>query len=321
MSRTSSSLDSIETSKQMKTYYNSEQEISYHADPDEFRQTHAVLSHLYGFRKHQIINRLEDCGRDSFVYYDQDAAAVVLRSSHCHLRWCPICAAKRARRISGTAYDWLMAAREPAFITLTLAHIPGETLGNMLKRLDLGFKKFRRDKTLRTSLFGGIWFRQVKRGADGHWHAHLHIAADTRFIPQRQLSAIWAAATSNSKIVDIQRVWDKRKVAAYIARYVSKPARLSEFSFSDAVEIVTTLHSKRMFGKWGTASQLQFGEPEEQAQANLIPVCKLSLLASLARSGLSPLAHKLYTAMICRDRIAAAEVEAFKEAVAAEPPT
>lgn len=314
----SSQLDRIETTVQTKTIHNSLREIHYDEDREEFRQSSAVLQHIYGLRHPATIERLENCGSDGHVYYDQEASRVIVRASHCHIRWCPICSKIRTRRISGLVYDWLMAAQSPSFITLTLSHIPDEPLARMVERLHIGFKKFRRNKTIRQNIIGGIWFLQVKRGRDKQWHAHLHIAADSIFIPKEQLSSIWLDSTGDSKIIDIQRIWNKAQMAAYVARYVSKPARLSEFSFSDAVEIVLTLKGMRLFGKFGTAAQLDFGNAEPEQKPNLIPICSLRQLANLAKSDMIPLAFKIYSAFRENEPISYADISNFLPLISSE---
>lgn len=306
----SSKLDRIETTQQTTSIHYSEREIYYDLDREELNMAETVLSFLHDGRHPETIERFRNCSTDTYLYYDQDTSRIISRSSHCHIRWCPICATKRARFISGITYDWLMAAREPSFITLTLAHIAGESLAAMLGRLHSAFKIFRRDKQIKQSVFGGIWFLQVKRGRDSEWHAHLHIAADSSFIPKERLSEIWLKCTGDSKIIDIQRIREKSKMAAYVARYVSKPCELKELSFSDAIEVVETLRGKRLFGKWGNAAQLQF-KPQEKEQQNLIPIASLSIIAKLHRNGISQVATNIYRALHTGEPIDKEQIEAL----------
>lgn len=293
--RASSKLDRIETSKQTKTYFNSESEVSYANNTAEFQATSEALLHLYSFRHPEIIDRYQNCGTDTYLYYDVAERRVVGRSSKCHLRWCPLCSSKRAGAIAAACHDWLMAARNPSFITLTLQHYENESLRNNIARLHQAFKILRRSKTFKQAVFGGIWFFQTKRGRDSLWHSHLHIAADSEYIRKSELSDLWQAATGDSKIVDIQRVKSPKKMAAYVARYVSRPMQLQDFSFDDRIEIITTLHGKRMFGKWGTAAQLNFKEQEPES-SNLVPIASLRRIAQLCRTGIIPRAKDIYRA-------------------------
>lgn len=293
----SSSLDRIETTKQTPPIYNSERQLHYESDAREFEQSNAVLRHIYRLAHPATIERLEACSSFSSIYYDKDAGTLRKITPRCHIRWCPICAGFRAKRISGLTFDWLVAAREPSFITLTLAHQAGQTLTSQITKLQIAFKKFRRDKYIKQNIRGGIWFLETKRGRDTEWHTHLHIAADSQFMPQRTISDIWLACTSDSKIIHIERIKSKQKMAAYVAKYCSKPIRLSDVSFKDAVEIVSSCKGKRLFGKWGTAAQLQFEEPKPEQRPNEIKVCSLKNLKRAADLGCYPQTQEIWEAI------------------------
>src|SRR4030042_2043678 len=47
---------------------------------------------------------------------------VIVLSSHCRLRWCPLCARSRSFEIQTKLTSWLHSIRWPAFITFTLRH-------------------------------------------------------------------------------------------------------------------------------------------------------------------------------------------------------
>lgn len=296
-SKKSSRLDRLETIQQTKRIYNSIREESYESDPIEFDRVQQVFDHLYRYRSPETMRRFEDCGRTTHLYYDPVERTIRSTGSFCHIRWCPVCSPRRVAQISGACFDWLLAAREPSFITLTLHHIAGEALSVQLDRLHEAFKKFRRHKRIKELIFGGIWFLQVKRGGDAQWHSHLHIAADSTFIPKNELSGIWSQASNGSKIIDISRVRSKRAVAGYVSRYVSRVEKLSNFSFDDALEVCCTLRGRRLYGKWGNASQLRFKTATEQLDTSgLVKIGTLKQLASAARLNCYPEVNAVYDA-------------------------
>lgn len=54
-------------------------------------------------------------------------------------------------------------------------------------------------------------------------------------------------------MVDIRTVRDPKDVAAYVARYAARPADLVNLPSKRCVELVTSMHGRRMCGTWGTA--------------------------------------------------------------------
>lgn len=300
-----SSLDSIETTAHF-TIPESLHERRFQDDPDEFRQTSAVLSHIYQFRNPETLRRFDACGSDAFFFYDENSGHIAVRANSCHIRWCPACAAARAGLVAGRLFDWLAAIERPTFITLTHQHRVGESISAGLRRLHESFRHFRRLKAVRENMRGGVWFLQVKRGRDSCWHAHIHIAADCSYIPQRELSGLWLQSTGDSSIVDIRAVHNKEKLASYIARYVSRPARLSDFNFSDAVEIVTSLRGRRLFGKWGNAAQLKFNNREsEEQERKLVKIGSWKLLKKACDDNIYDEPRKLWNAYILHEPISA----------------
>lgn len=97
-------------------------------------------------------------------------------------------------------------------------------------------------------------FIEVKRSKAGRWHVHAHIIAESKYLPQGELSAQWLAVTGDSPIVDVRMINSADAAASYVAKYGSK-------SFDSGLlksprllaEVMTALKGARLcttFGEW-----------------------------------------------------------------------
>jgi hypothetical protein len=201
---------------------------------------------------------LLDCRRFAWFYWNRVSGKVRCVANACRLRWCPLCSRARYNLIRHSVEDWLKRVRNAKFFTVTLRH-DSDPLPAQIDRLYEAFRLFRRYKTWQNRVRGGIWFFQVKRSRkDGCWHSHLHILLDSDYIPKKELSLEWLKATGNSFIIDIRKVEDPEKASEYVARYCSRPAKLSEFSKEDQYQLFYGLHGKRLFGSFGSGRECRF---------------------------------------------------------------
>lgn len=199
------------------------------------------------------LERLTDCRTGAWFAHHQETNQVVILSSSCKLRWCPMCSNARAYAIARGSQDWLRRTKSPKMLTLTLKH-SSAPLGLQLNLLYNAFRQLRQRKLFTKNCRGGIWFFQIKFIKETQqWHPHIHALIDSRYIPQAALSTLWLALTQNSKIVDIRQVKDKREAAKYVSRYSARPALLSALPFEKRVEVVTELHGRRIVGTWSSA--------------------------------------------------------------------
>lgn len=76
--------------------------------------------------------------------------------------------------------------------------------------------KFRRTKEFNEHIQGAHVFFEVKEGAEGRLHTHIHMAASGKFWDQRELETAWGG------IVDIRKVRSLSKLTGYLAGYLSK---------------------------------------------------------------------------------------------------
>lgn len=203
------------------------------------------------------LQSFNDCRSSAWFVRHRVTRKVRVASSRCGLRWCPLCIKTKRFIMVQSIVPWLKAAKKPKFVTLTLKHSDAP-LSFQIDSLYEAFKKLRRRPWIKKRLTGGVWFFQVKKSDnDGRWHPHLHLLTDGRFIEHERICQIWKEVTHGSSVVDLKAVKDPKKAAEYVARYASAPCRLSDLSESDAVEVVDSLHGRRICGTWGNGRDIK----------------------------------------------------------------
>lgn len=157
------------------------------------------------------------CGEWSATKYEDGVwVAVPLRCR----RWnCPTCARRQKRRflksLSETSVDALLTLtcdpkrfRDPTQAFRLMSH----QIPNLMKRL-------RRHFPLAAIDYLVVW-EETRRG----W-PHAHVLMRGPYLPQRLISRLWRELAF-SPIVDIRRVHQRREVAAYVGKYLSKQPRV-----------------------------------------------------------------------------------------------
>lgn len=234
------------------------------AELEATSNAYEAFDHAHG-GKH--VDSLNDCRTGAWFARNKVTGKVRVLSSSCKLRWCPMCSATRRWFLTQEVSEWLKTAKKPKFLTLTLAHTSAP-LTNQIEHLYSCFRKYRKMKILKSNIAGGVWFFQVKKSkSDSNWHPHLHCVIDSEYISKFDLSKAWAAITVTSNIIDIRTVWDNKNVAEEVARYASRPAMLSKLHSQDRLELIESLHGKRIVGTWGTARLLSL-RPSKPPDAN-----------------------------------------------------
>jgi len=202
-------------------------------------------------------NRLEawdQCGSRAWVFRSTtDPARYKVRATYCHDRFCKPCARAKALTIAGNLQDHIQG-RRTRFVTLTLAPRP-EPLRDQITRLYQCFTRLRRQKWWKLAVKGGAAFFEVTvNPRSGHWHPHLHIIVEGKYIPQQQLSNAWKDITGDSYIVDVRAVSNEKEVAQYVCKYVGNPfpATLCRDSdrLEEAIEAINGRRTCLTFGSW-----------------------------------------------------------------------
>lgn len=204
---------------------------------------------------------LQNCSSFAWFVRHTETGEVRVHSSKCRQRWCPLCAQTLANWRTMSLIDYVGTLDRPKFITLTLKH-SNAPLKQQINDLYDAFKKLRKLKLMVKTIHGGVWFFQVKRSkSDGLWHPHLHIVADSDYIPKNQLSQAWLSITHTSKIVDVRVIRNPSQTARYVARYSARPANLAELPPNRRVEVILSLAGRRLCGTWGTARSVSLKPP------------------------------------------------------------
>lgn len=141
---------------------------------------------------------------------------------HCHDRFCVPCARARGAIIRKNLHSHLT---DPPYRLLTLTlRATDDALGGRVDTLLASFRRLRARAFWKEKVTGGAAFLEVTLGKQrDHWHAHLHVLLEGKYIPRRQLASTWWDITGDSKIVDIRLVRDAPGAMRYITKYVTKP--------------------------------------------------------------------------------------------------
>jgi hypothetical protein len=199
------------------------------------------------------LDRFRECGAGLWLEWSDEAKDLRLRCNTCRDRWCLACGNERAGKVAANVAT-LIEARHARFVTLTRRH-SAAPLRDQLDSLFACFLALRRRSWWKSHVVGGAAFLEVKISERTHaWHVHLHIVCESEYLPQRELSAEWLAVTNDSSIVDVRAVPQAGKVAAYVSKYVTKPADASVYNDRDRlIELILALRGRRLcttFGTW-----------------------------------------------------------------------
>jgi len=201
--------------------------------------------------------RLQDCRQNAWFSRHKVSGEVRVASSACSLRWCPVCRNARRNFMTHTIAEWIVGSDHPKLVTLTLKHTQAP-LYHQIDHLYKFFRTLKRRKDFRNAVSGGVWFFQITQSkTDGTWHPHIHAIITGKYLPKRRLSRMWSQVTYGSFVTDIRAVHDPQGVATDVARYATSPCDLSNLAPDDAIEVVESLHGRRICGKWGTANVIQ----------------------------------------------------------------
>jgi len=199
---------------------------------------------------------LESCRTGAWFARNRTSGKIKILSSSCKLRWCPMCSATRRWFLTQQVSDWLSTAEQPKFLTLTIAH-SNKPLNEQLQFLYDSFRKYRKLNLLKRYVRGGVWFFQIHQAkSDDLWHPHLHCVIDSPWIDKYELSAAWEMVTKTSKIINIKEVKDAESMSEYVARYAARPSILTNLSHWSRIELISSLHGRRLVGTWGNARSI-----------------------------------------------------------------
>lgn len=166
----------------------------------------------------------------------------------CGNRFCEVCSWQRRKRVVRKCNLLLKSIPEiPShsikFITLTIPN--SASLHDCAASLIASFRRLRQRSLWLNRCRGGVYFIHVT-GRPGDWHVHLHIIAQSRYIPVRSLSRTWSKV-STGRIVHIKAI-----PASAALKYVTAYSSKIDLSGPDALTAGEQLRGFRMFQPFGT---------------------------------------------------------------------
>jgi hypothetical protein len=213
------------------------------------------------------IDRFSNCGAGMLIQKSADGTELRMICTRCKDRFCVACGAERSGAFAERVAQHL-AGRVTRFITLTL-RASNTPLVDQLDRLYRSFAALRRRAQLKGVFAGGACFLECKIGSgSGLWHPHLHIITEGRYIDCRELSREWHKVTGDSSVTKIKAVPDNASRAAYVTKYVTKPADNSVFAVPAMLdEFICAIGGRRLAMTFGTWRGLRLdGDPPEDVK-------------------------------------------------------
>lgn len=246
----------IETSGQLKTSVYRKYAVRW--KKSEVKLSNRLYMVIDSERHTTYSDTFNACRTQAWFVKNTESSLVRVRSNHCNLRWCPLCASSKSWIYSQQMLPWLGKAKYPKFLTLTLKH-SDDPLPEQISRIYTAFQKLKKKAAFKKHIFGGVWFFQVvKSKKTQEWHPHLHILLDGKYIAQKLLCQLWQEITGDSYIVHIEAVKDKKKALDYAARYVTRPMNLGGLTDDEMRELFEAFHGRRLCGVFGTARGITF---------------------------------------------------------------
>jgi len=250
-------------------------------DKDEMASTEEIYDIIASEDGGKKASAFAWCRSSSWFIVNKETREVRVASRTCKLRWCPMCAKARMRHLGSEVTSWFKDVPNPKFLTLTVQHNE-ESLYTQVKFLYDCFKQFRKRKLIKDKVSGGVWFFQIHKSEhDGLWHPHLHCVLHSGFIPRKKISAIWQKCTLTSCVTDIRSVKRPDKIAEYVARYAARPGSLIGLNLEDKMELVWSMHGRRLCGKWGTASVISLRPKRPDDCENWKPIGGWSMVRDM----------------------------------------
>lgn len=217
------------------------------------------------------LHRFATCGSQFQILQSrEDGNLFKVAAVRCRDRFCVPCARERSGIIQSNLADFLQL-RVTRLVTLTLRHAPGP-LKPQIDRLEKAFKQLRKSHIWRQRVKGGAAFFECKRDrTNTHWHPHLHVLTEGKFIPQDELSVAWQTITTDSPIVDVRLIRDNVTGVRELAKYATKPFSHDVVHDPEQlIECVQALKHRKILYTFGTWRKAHLLTPPEQGAWHLL---------------------------------------------------
>jgi len=229
--------------------------------------------------------RFHDCGSTSWVLQSKaDPGVYRLASNKCRDRFCDACSVEKRRTVCANVQRCLTGL-DLRLLTLTL-RAGDDPLDDQLRRLYCSFRKFRQYKAIHPLMAGGLFFLELTLNSKTRqWHPHLHVLFQGDYIPHEIIKHAWHQVTGDSYIVDIRRIGDSARAAAYVAKYAGKSLDSRVWhDYHRLREAMTALAGRRTFQTFGTWTDLKLSRIPEDLD-DWLPIAPLWKIMDQANAG------------------------------------
>jgi hypothetical protein len=223
-------------------------------------------------------HQLEQCG--TYMVFRHYLAQDVVRLARVHTckkhLLCPVCAILRAgkslRRYVETIAAQVEAGAVPYMVTHTV-----KNSDELRERSDHLLRSYRKMLSLRrtyrgrgdgwqlSSVEGGLYSLEVKRGAAGGWHPHIHalwLLPPGKRLDVADLRELWLKVTKDSHVFNVKPIQDEGDGIASACLEVLKYAlKFSDMTLADNWFAATQLRRLRLTASFGSLR----GIKEEEA--------------------------------------------------------
>lgn len=233
-------------------------------------------------RKHQnkIGREVRECG--THLVFRHYLASDVVRLAQVHTckkhLLCPVCAILRAgkslRRYVETIQASVLAGDAPFLVTHTVKN--SEELRERSRHILSSYRKMvnfrqqyrkkgRGDGWQLCGVEGGLYSLEVKRGAAGGWHPHIHalwLLPHGKRLEVNDLRELWKKVTKDSHVFNVKPITDQGDgIVSGCLEVLKYALKFSDLSFSDNWHASQELKGMRLTSSFGSLYNLK----EEEA--------------------------------------------------------
>lgn len=200
----------------------------------------------------KIADKLDRCCKEPVVVAVDGGQDYYISESRCRSRVCPRCSKIRARALSVRIAELVHRMDDARFVTFTIRS-NNRPLADQIKHLRRKFGAMRRTKLWGHYVKGGVYTIEVTWNDEtGQWHPHLHAIVDGIYWPQHDLLNLWEGFVGDHAGVDIRIVRGVRKLANYLACYVSKSCDLAKLDGPQLADWAIATHGLRLAQTFGS---------------------------------------------------------------------
>jgi plasmid rolling circle replication initiator protein Rep len=215
-----------------------------------------IVKFLDELKQEDHADSMSRCGEKYSVLMCGEHIAAKIPFHRCNIRYCPMCANRRAARFVKKYLLYVIAfiaanlSLKPCLLTLTQKKIKGESKKGARARILESFKKLQRRKFFTEYFAGGIWACEITESETGN-HSHLHIFIFRRkFIDEKLLKSEWSKVSPGAKNLNIKLITGLENGLREVIKYISKPIPAENLT-RESVRQILELKSLQMINTFG----------------------------------------------------------------------